>query len=438
MQISLSHLTTGETAPRSGISRLSQGRGLLVYGFLALLVGVGSAPAQQSDHQIRASEANELGVAAFKAADYREAVDQFERARQLHPQNDVFTSNLAKALHARGLGYLQDGALKRAEADARRATELDGKEDAFPDLLCRVLMKAELYDEARVVAERAIRKHAESASLYETLGRLAYQRDDLEGALKSLKKASTLDPKARQRLSAFIKKVEREVEVEARFFKDHRAPYTVKYDDSSYKAMGSKLLLELDRVGNQLSQDLGLAVPRELTVILYSRKDYDQATGASGWTGGLFDGKVRIPVQSSRGIDPGLLSTLRHEMTHWMVREAAPHCPLWLNEGLAQVSEGRQVNRLAAAALKERKNKGTLKAIADLPDNWSKVSDAKVVSIYYAESLSFTRFLKNRYGLRALRELLVEFRQDADLNAVFQKVLRRDLKDLEAAWRDEL
>jgi len=65
-------------------------------------------------------------------------------------------------------------------------------------------------------------------------------------------------------------------------------------------------------------------------------------TEAPSWAGAVNDGKLRIPVGGLSSITPQVERVLKHELTHSFVASiAAGRCPTWLNEGLAQVMEGR-------------------------------------------------------------------------------------------------
>src|SRR4029450_8653340 len=84
--------------------------------------------------------------------------------------------------------------------------------------------------------------------------------------------------------------------------------------------------------------------PRDaVPLILYSKEQFRDVTQSPGWAGGLFDGRIRVPVGGK--IDERELDrVLSHELTHSIVYGLAPRgVPQWLNEGLAVLFEGGTV-----------------------------------------------------------------------------------------------
>jgi hypothetical protein len=235
-------------------------------------------------------------------------------------------------------------------------------------------------------------------------------------------------------LDRFFEKVKREADVERGFSKDSRGSFLVKYDDQKFRGVGTSLLEMLDQISSRLSARLGLPLPGRLTLVLYTRQDYQSATLAHGWTGALFDGKIRLPVKNFATASSVIEATLAHEMTHWFVGHWAQHCPTWLNEGLAQFLENPTAPRLNPPLLRAAKAKGELRSVADLPDSWATESDASKISLYYAQSLSFCHFLSTSFGEDSLRELLSQFSEKRVLKDVFPSVYGRPLTDLEADW----
>jgi hypothetical protein len=76
-------------------------------------------------------------------------------------------------------------------------------------------------------------------------------------------------------------------------------------------------------------------------VILYTEKQFRDITRAPEWTDGVYDGRIRIPVDGATR-NPALFErVLAHELAHAMVAAIARHgVPAWMHEGLAQHFEG--------------------------------------------------------------------------------------------------
>jgi tetratricopeptide (TPR) repeat protein len=91
--------------------------------------------------------------------------------------------------------------------------------------------------------------------------------------------------------------------------------------------------------------DIGFRIPeRSIEVVLYpDDKFQDLVTYSPKWAGGLFDGRIRIPVGSPSS-NGQLSKVIRHELTHALLHQMAGNTgllPAWFNEGLAQYLECR-------------------------------------------------------------------------------------------------
>jgi len=79
----------------------------------------------------------------------------------------------------------------------------------------------------------------------------------------------------------------------------------------------------------------------EVTIIIdAARADFQARMHAPAWVGGLYDGAA-VQLYARLNEDLGVsLAALRHELMHAQLHAAVGCMPFWLNEGLAQYSEG--------------------------------------------------------------------------------------------------
>jgi len=397
---------------------------------ILILAVAGSAQTEKE----RAFALNERGVVQYQAKEYDKAVELFEEAYRLDPKGKTVKENLARALHGRAHGRLGKGEIEDALRDLGRAIEFDDREPAFKVMYADALLRKLDDRSARSFLIKAIKEHSTTAGLFEMMGRLEYREEFLEEALIAFETAANLDPERKKRLQPMIDKVRRELKVEGGFFKDMRGQFIVKYDDKGFRDVGRSVLDLLDKAYNRIAIDFGRWPKERLTVVLYTRNDYSDATGAHSWTGGLFDGKIRLPVRNWRHAESDIVRTLDHELTHWFVRGVTRRCPLWLNEGMAQLQEGQQVGavtrgRLLGAIADDRYTK-----MSKLPQSWSKIKNRDTVTLYYAQSLHFTEFLVKRYGWPDLAALLSDLSAGQSFEASFEARFKVELSRVEEDW----
>lgn len=400
--------------------------------FLVIAAGLAAQPpgtGSGTDGGLRGRvlEANEAGVRAYEAGRFGEAVARFEEARALDSSDAAVGKNLARALHARTAELVKAGRVPDAVRDLERAIGLDPDEVRFPVRLAQVHKDDGDLEAARRVLGRALEAKPGAAALHEALGRLEYDDERLDKAVDLIETACRLDPELAKSLNGFLDKVRREAEVEKGLFRDQSANLVVKYDDQAFRAVGQSVLRLLEALQARLTSDFDHRPTRRLSVVLYTRGDFDAVTGAKEWAGGLYDGKIRLPVRNFDRARSAIEATLAHELTHFYVRSLAPSCPLWLNEGLAQYQEGRRAAQLPKDQLRRARDEERLPSVASLPDSWASITDREKVALYYAIALSFTEHLIARYGFPAVRDYLVSL----DAPRVFGK----PLSDLESAWR---
>lgn len=414
------------------MSRPPRGAALL---FAALCAAwSGRAVAQES--RPADEDAPALTEAALKAADkerFDEALELLEKARKARPDETVTTTNLARMLGRRALHRAKAERFADAEEDLVRAIGLAPSERYLR--VVRAGLWRERGDVYRAESEvaRVLVEDPALAYGFEELARCKYEDDDLAAALDALETAKKLDPERAPKLAAFEDRLRREYEAEKEFDRVVRGSFAVKFDGKDFRGAADSVLDLLDAAERRARDFLGHVPRRTTSVVLYTRKDFSAVTGAHAWTGGLFDGKIRLPVRNFAATRDEVAKTLTHEFMHLVVRDLTKRCPTWLNEGLAQLAEGKRAADVAAF-LRGRE----LKRAAALPNDWFGVASGGEVSVYYAQGLSFTAFLLEDRGPGALKDLLEKLDAATPFAKAFEDVYGRTLDEAEDRWRETL
>jgi tetratricopeptide (TPR) repeat protein len=274
----------------------------------------------------------------------------------------------------------------------------------------------------------------ERGVLHEVAAKLAYAEDRLEDAETHLAQAIEQDPGVAKRQATFVEKLRREAAVEKGYHLDQSGPFAVKFDDEAFRGTSREILALIDRHYARLGGIFGVWPQQLVTIVLYTREDYGKATAAHGWTGGLFDGKIRLPVRDWSSSRTAIESTLVHELTHLFVRALSRKVPVWLNEGLAQVHQGRTAAGVTAQLVKAREA-ALLPGISALPESWAGIEDRERVALYYAVALSFTAWLQDRFGAGSMAALLGSLDRSAAFGSAFEAEFGMPLEEAESEWR---
>ena len=171
--------------------------------------------------------------------------------------------------------------------------------------------------------------------------------------------------------------------------------------------------------------------------MLFRREGFHAATGIGHWAGGLYDGTVRVPIEDLGREKSELTRVLRHEIVHAFVAECGGRSvPGWLNEGLAQWLERREldVQQRAVASARTQLRGKTFLTLEELQKSLASLKDEAQIHLAYLQSLAFVDHLERNYGERVLYELVAGCKQGATTAATFQKRsgvgLARALADL--------
>jgi hypothetical protein len=173
-------------------------------------------------------------------------------------------------------------------------------------------------------------------------------------------------------------------------------------------------------VGSDLAYYPDIRVP----VLLYSHRDYADVTHSPDWAGAVYDGKIRLPLAGMRGMTKRFSSILYHEYMHVLVHFiAGSNVPVWLNEGLAELS-GRRIDSTPLVDLNAALEIGQLLEWRDLEKSFTGLPDYHV-PMAYEQSYSLVLFMVDSYGWHNMVELLESLGKQqewqAAITAVYQE-----------------
>jgi hypothetical protein len=126
----------------------------------------------------------------------------------------------------------------------------------------------------------------------------------------------------------------------------------LRYNGDAAPDLAREVLQTLETEFEQISSTLNYVPPEPIGVVLYTNQTFSDITRAPSWSGALNDGRIRVPVEGLDSMTDELARVLKHELTHSFVGQKTDgHCPVWLQEGLAQYMEGKRSRRNAGALI---------------------------------------------------------------------------------------
>lgn len=239
-------------------------------------------------------------------------------------------------------------------------------------------------------------------------GAAAWRADDSAKALEYWRAALALQPNPP--LEALYKRVEKESSNDKSSARLYGIRVALRYEQGAIEVDAARgMVAALDQEFARISAELGCSAQERIVAIAQSPDAYRKSTDAAEWSGGQYDGRIRVPVApaasgQSQAVDALLRRTLAHEITHACLSMMG-QWPAWLQEGLAQKLSGDVVSPQLREKLKEWGKEGKLPKLANLGQDWSRLDTAHAV-VAYGLSLQAVDAFYDTYGIDGVRNLL--------------------------------
>jgi tetratricopeptide (TPR) repeat protein len=366
---------------------------------------------------------NREGTRLFQEKRFARALVEFRKARDLDPESGTIRANLGHCLLEVGAESLQEGDLAEATDRFDEAVDLIPDEGEAHYRLGVALHKQRIYPEAIARLEAAVKLSPEHREAYFWLGKTYYDVGDPKTAIPSLEEALRLDPENGSTRD-FLARVRREAEVEEGFDEDYSRHFLIKSSDRKYTAaVRDALEKAFSDVATALSYNPEIQIP----VVVYEDREFREVTRTGEWVGGVYDGKIRIPVKDFDRHQEALKRVIRHEVTHALLRNACKDVPLWFNEGLAQYLDGS--DRVGA--------KGEIPDLHQL-DAGFRSRDRETVTRSYALSLAFLAYLAEQEGEDRFGRVVNLCRKGDSFEEAFRTAFWKSPEEYARIWRDAM
>jgi len=372
---------------------------------------------------------NNLGVLLVKEHRYAEAIRHFEASKAQKPEDLQIRFNL---LSARITMRDTDG----AAAEARGILKLRPNDEETVLRISTAFQKIEDDETSQQLLEELLSKTPNSARALYQLGRLHYRQGNFAEARYDLSRALEVDP-GHTEATTLLRRLEREEEVESGFERDTSVHFSLRFE-GVFPRDWARDLLDLFETAYQKTGDLlGHYPAQRAQVIVYSPADFRRVSDLPGWAGGVYDGKIRLPVPPGTSSPDQLAGAIFHEYCHhliFLVTDGA--CPTWLNEGLAQMMEGLDPQR--ARQILGTGESAHLMPLARLDGPFTRNATRQQAERLYAQALVAASQLIEEKGMAAVRELLGHLGRKRPLDEAMGMVYGMGLDGLDERVRQSL
>jgi tetratricopeptide (TPR) repeat protein len=342
--------------------------------------------------------------------------------------NEVLRNPSAENRRLLAQGYQQAAIFLTRHGDPEAAIEKYRHASKFaPDdyalMLARgyLLVTQKHQGEAIDLLRPAAERYPKSADIPLLLGTAYYATEKLDQAIEEWKKALAIEDNPRLRDA--LAKAEQEQSVASSYLELRSEHFLLRFEKREAKPLSEEVLKTLEAAFQDLQRQLEVYPHETIVVLLYPDMAFRDITSLPEWVGAVNDGKIRIPISGVSTMTLELARILKHELTHSFVRQVAlDRCPMWFNEGLAQLEEGATTARLGSQ-LARAFVLGLIPPYSALEGTFMNLP-ADDAGLAYAKSLAALEYLRDTHGLAEVRRLLKLMSANPDINALLQDELR--------------
>lgn len=208
----------------------------------------------------------------------------------------------------------------------------------------------------------------------------------------------------------------------------------------------SALAGKLDEWADDIIADTGIDIEDRFTVRLADTEREYKRMQPAGSRAPLWSTAVAYPnlgvmilktPRLARVSRPEWGRIFRHECTHLLLglSLSGREIPVWLNEGLAQY-EARQGSLAMASIMAEGVLFNRLYTLSEIARSFP--DDADDARLAYIQSFYFISYLRNKYGVAGLKQLIREIGGGEQWFTALRLATGKDLRTLESEWRRHL
>jgi tetratricopeptide (TPR) repeat protein len=309
---------------------------------------------------------------------------------------------------------LEDARYKDAEAAFDRA--LAAKPDDATLLLGSGIVARRLNQasKAKDALTRALQIDPALTPASLLLGTMLHEAGDLESAIR-VYEAGLVRAPGHPQMQARVEEWRKEATLHEGFRQAQGSHFTVLFEGPAEEDIAAAAVEILERAYDRIGDLLQTYPANTVTVVLYTQQQFRDVTRTPGWSGGLFDGRIRLPIRGGLGDPRELERVLTHEYVHALIHSvAAGGVPTWLNEGMAMALEPGGV----AQAERELTRGRPLMPLDQLRGSFASLP-ADRVALGYAESALAAQDIIERAGTLRLMGLLSDLASGADFDRSF-------------------
>ena len=221
--------------------------------------------------------------------------------------------------------------------------------------------------EALTLLESSLRTNGKDAGLLSLAGYAAYRNDEMTRAMDYWRAALAIQPNPA--VEGLYLAAEREAREDQSGERLVGSRFVLRYNRARMDSGTARgLVALLDRELSRISAELGCEATERIVAVVQTPDEYRRTTEAAEWSGGQYNGRIRVAAPDQRQLSDELARTFSHEVVHACMAGMGDY-PQWLHEGLAQKLSGETLSPPEWAEVKGMARSGQLPRLREFePD----------------------------------------------------------------------
>jgi hypothetical protein len=281
-------------------------------------------------------------------------------------------------------------------------------------------------DEAESSLATALRLKPKLSEASYVLGELQYRTGRLREAIATYE-AAEQHGTVQRNFAARLAEWKKDAAISERFYESRGAHFRVLFEGPADEALARRAVEMLEAAYWRVGRALTTYPSQTIEVVLYTQQQFRDVTQAPDWSGGAYDGRIRVPVRDALNEPEELERVLAHEFVHALVVALGGRSvPVWLNEGLATVFEPGGVEH-AERVLHELDRRPALR---ELEGSFRGLSRDSAIVAYAQSAVAARRMIELR-GAAAVVALLQDLGRGVAFDSAFLQRLALRYGDFE-------
>lgn len=406
----------------------------------AILFGAANLCANEREQLSKAAELNNSGIQKAVSKDLNDAEVDLLKALVYSNEHPDIRKNLGKVHHEQGIQFLNEpGRELEALRYFQKALEIEPEHPVYKKSYSAALYQmakkradSGSVEEALDYYERAALMNPDDINIWVNAADYAWSVHSKMAAQMFYERARAINPlnrnvKVLQKKLTDFTQDESGLSMQSEHFRLIGAPERIGGVDVL------EVLKDLEYALNQVLYALNTEFNKKISVIFYPPDAFHYQFDIPDYVVGLYDGKVRLPYPDTSHTLSRMYPVVKHELTHAVLHAIAGRSlPKWLDEGLAQKIEGREIDYEQEELLYNYELSLPMPDIAQIDQHirsrnrWA-----------YLKAHSFTVFLVQEQGMYEVVQC-IRGERGLTFESCLESLSGLDMKEFETLWRQKL